>query len=498
MQAIIIGSGHNSLVCACYLASAGWEVTVVEARSQIGGATATEDLAPGFRVSAASYSLSLLDPDIHRDLQLDKHGLEILPKDPQLFVPFPDGSHLFIWRDAVRTRSEIERIHRPDADAYVRYGDFLEYATNLLRQAFTSAGPPTLSELERGLPSDVWRLAVAGSAAELVEHFFESDKMRGTFASQGLVGTRASVDEPGTAWVLTYHAMGGQLVGASGTWAYVKGGMGSVADALSAVARERGVGIRTESAVARVIVEAGRASGVELSDGTQLQADVVVSGAEPKRTFLGLVGEQHLPSDFVEKVNAWRTDGAVVKVNLALSGLPQFSCLPGNGPQHRGTIEVSPSLEYLRKAWSESSGTTMSTHPWMEVFIQSTVDETLAGDAGHVLSAFTQYAPHDLSEWDANVAGDTVIAALDDLAPGTSDLVVARDVLGPKELEDRFGLTGGDIFHGSILPGQCFANRFDYATPLPGLFLCGSGARPGGAVTGIPGRNAARVITRPA
>lgn len=499
-RAIVVGAGHNGLVAACYLARAGLRVTVLERRDVVGGAAVTEELLPGFRVSTASYSLSLLRPDIHADLALARHGLRLYPKDPQMFVPLPDGRGFFVWRDAERTREELARISAADADAYLRWGAFWETAAGLLRPAVEAAEPPSLDELEALLRwrnrDDVWRLAVAGSAAETVETFFASEEIRGAFASQGIIGTFAGVRDPGTAWVMAYHALGGELVGATGTWAYVHGGMGSVGAALAAAAREAGVRIRTGEAVEEILADAGRAHGVRLSGGGSAEADVVLSNADPVRTFLGLVPPGVLDDEFTARVRAWRTPGSVVKVNLALAELPDFTARPGTapGPQHRGTVTLAPSLDALQRAYEQAEAGRVSDEPFMEVFIASVVDATLAPEGRHVLSAFAQYAPPAPRDWDRQAAYDAVVGVLASRAPNLPGAVLAAEVLGPPDLEERFGLTGGNIFHGEILPSQSFGHRFAYRTPLPGLYLCGSGAPPGGGVMGAAGRNAARVV----
>lgn len=494
---IVVGAGHNGLVAACYLARAGQRVKVLERRAVVGGAAVTEELMPGVRVSAASYALSMLRPDVHRDLDLARHGLRFTPKDPQLFVPLPDGRHFFVWRDPARTREELVRISPADADAYGRWGRFWDEAVAQLRPLVEDPDPPPPAEVEAALArrgrSDLWRLAVAGSAAECVEAFFESDEVRGCFATQGIIGTQASPREPGTAWVMAFHALGGELNGAAGTWAWVRGGMGALTAALASAASEAGVEISTECQVETVVVEKGRAAGVVTDRGVVQTAGVVLSNADPKRTFLGLVPEGALDASFRRQVERWRVDGAVVKVNLAVSELPGFAALPGPlGPQHRATTEIAPSIGYLESAAADAAAGRYSRNPFMEVFVQSALDPTLAPDGTHVISAFTQYAP--AGTWVPDEALATVIGTLGRYAPNLPGSVLASQVLGPPELEERFGLTGGDIFHGALMPEQSFGARFACRTPLPGLYLCGSGARPGGCVMGAAGRNAAAVV----
>src|SRR5581483_10548187 len=435
------------------------------------------------RVSTASYSLSLLRPDVHRELDLAAHGLVVMPKDPQMFVPLPDGRHFFVWRDASRTRAELDRIRAGEGDAYARWSAFWDRAVEELRPLVDAPNPPSFERLRGLLPDDVWRFAVAGSAASAVEEFFAAPEVRGAFASQGIIGTWAGVRDQGTAWVMAYHAVGGEVNGASGTWAYVRGGMGSVSSAIAAAARGAGAEIRVNAPVAEILPD----GGVRLESGEVIRARAVLSNAHPLTTHT-LAG--------IEAPSEWKTPGCVLKVNLALRELPDFTALPGTGPQHHGTIEISPSVDYLQTAFDEAARGEPSRRPFMEVFIQSAVDRSLVDGDGHVLSAFTQYVPPVSGDWPAvrEKATQNVIDTLASYAPNIRDAIVARDVLGPPELEERFGLVGGNIFHGEITPEQSFGNRFDYRTPVEGVYLCGSGARPGGGVMGAAGRNAARVV----
>jgi phytoene dehydrogenase-like protein len=494
-DAVIIGSGHNGLIAACYLARAGLKVCVLERREVLGGATVTEELLPGFRVSTASYSFSLFRPDIYRDLDLASHGLTFSPKDPQLFVPLPDGRHFFIWRDGDRTRSEIERIHPPDAEAHRRWGAWWEEAIALLRPLVEDPDPPSLPGVESYLRDlgreDVWRLAVAGSAAEVVEEFFESDELRGCYASQGIVGTWAGARDPGTAWVMAYHFIGGELLGETGTWAYVRGGMGGVSAALASAAESLGVSIRAAAPVSSLLVEGGHVAGVRLESGETVRSGVVLSNAHPVVTFTSLVPSGAIDAAFMDRVRSWQSPGCTVKVNLALEALPEFTALPGSGPQHFGTVEISPSVDYLQRAYLDARHGHASQQPWMEVFIQSATDPTLAPPGKHVLSAFTQYVPPEFTAVHRSQMLTNVLDTLAAYAPNIRDIVLKAEALGPTDLEARFGLAGGNIFHGEILPEQSFGERFEYRTPLAGLYLCGSGARPGGGVMGAAGRNAA-------
>ena len=498
-DAIVIGAGHNGLVAACALAQAGSRVLVVEARDIVGGACVTEEIAPGFRVSTAAYSFSLFRPEIFDALELAKYGLSFYPKEPRMFVPQPGGRHFFVWRDAARTREEIGRINAHDADAYDRWNAFWDDVADVIRPLIL-AEPPSLSALEKQMAdqgrSEMFRLAIAGSAADTVAEFFDSDEVQGAFVGQGVIGTFAGPHDAGTAFVMTYHAFGGELVDGAATWAYVRGGMGAVTQALAARARDLGVEIRTRSPVTSIDVEDGIARGVTLQDGTSLAASTVLSNADPKRTFLSFVPSGTLPDEFVARVRALDTTGSVVKVNLALSELPDFTCLPGVGPQQAGTIELSPSVAALDEAFSDAKEGRVSAHPYMEVYIQSVTDPSLAPEGKHVASCFAQYAPGSvpMDQWETmrGSAGDAVIDQLSSYAPNVKRAIVHRQVLGPADLEARFGLTGGNIFHGEILPGQIFGDRLGARTPIKGLYLCGSGAHPGGGVCGAPGWNAAR------
>lgn len=504
MDVVIVGGGHNGLVAAFYLARAGVRVTLLERRGVVGGACVTEEFHPGFKVSTAAYSLSLLRPDVFEDMRLAERKVVLHPKDPQLFAPLPDGRSLLIWRDEDRSKEEIARISEKDADAYPRWNAFWEEATSVLRPFVEASEPPSLSDLEallgRSGKEEIFELAVAGSVAETTEIFFESDEMRGIFASQGIIGTASSPFAPGTAWVFTYHYLGGEICGATGSWAYVFGGMGSVTSAMAEAARDAGAEIRTEAAVVSIVQEGGRVRGVELADGSLIEAPVVMSNADPVRT-ASLISSG-FPPDYQSRVEGWRFDGCVVKVNLALKELPEFTALPSTngtpGPQHLGTITISPSLEYLDAAHRDSQQGEFSRTPFMEAFLQSSVDPSLAPQGQHVMSAFSQYAPNakGIEDWSRVIADAEarVIDTLNTYAPNLRDAVIASQALGAPELEEKFGLTGGDIFHGAILPEQSFGNRFDYHTPVQGLYLCGSGARPGGGVMGAAGRNAARVV----
>lgn len=508
-DAVIIGAGHNGLTASCYLARAGWKVLVLERRDVVGGAAVTEELIPGFKISTASYSLSLLRPDVYSDLDLARHGLDFYPKQPQLFVPLEDGRHFFIWREAERTAAEIARISPSDSDGYERFGAFWEEAVAILRPFAESEDPPSLEEVEAELSrrgrQDIWRLAVAGSVADCVSKFFTSDELKGTFASQGIIGTMRSVYDEGTAWVMAYHFLGGELNGSTGTWGYVRGGMGGVTQALASAARDLGVEIRTGVEVKGIVTDSSgigaSVTGVETTDGV-FDTRCVLSNAHPAITFGRLCDPESLPATFAEKLAGWQTQGSVVKVNLAMSELPDFLSVPGvvAGPQHTGTWELSPTLGYLDDAFQVAAKGEYPQRPFMEVFTQSASDDSLAPEGQHVVSAFTQYAPAsvDRETWES-MKPDVLAAVLSTMAiyaPNIPGAVIYSEVLGPHDLEERFSLVGGNIFHGEITPEQSFGERFSYRSPIDGLYLCGSGASPGGGVMAAAGRNAARVAIK--
>ncbi len=500
---VVIGAGHNGLVAAAYLARAGRSVLVLERRRVVGGACVTEEPFPGFRVSTAAYSISLLQRRIVAELGLEELGLSCYAKDPGMFLPLPDGRYLILWRDMAAAQREIAKFSERDAAAYPAFESFWERVGALLRPQLLKPPEPRERTLA-GLSSDDARIlekVLDLSVADLLDQFFESDIIKGAFATQGVIGTMAGPHTPGTAYVMAHHYMGGLFEGA-GVWGYVKGGMGSVTAALARSAENAGAVIRVQAEVAGIKTRSGRAAGVELTGGAVIECGAVFSNADPKRTFLGLVDRGDLPQDFVREVENIRTDGSVMKINCALSELPDYLALPGvaPGPQHAGTVDICPSLDYLEAAFQDAQAGEPSRSPFMEVYIQSATDGSLAPPGMHSMSIFAQHAPYDLAygDWQdrREEVADNVIDTLAEYAPNVKRAIVGRQVLSPVDLERRFGLTGGNIFHGEILPGQLFSDRpvpgwADYATLLQGLYLCGSGAHPGGGVTGAPGYNAA-------
>ena len=510
-DAIIIGAGHNGLVAACYLGKAGKRVLVVERYHTVGGAAITEEIHPGFRVSVASYSCSLLRPEIIRDLRLADYGFAVYAKQPSYFMPFPDGQHLFLYADSrERSKAEIRRFSSHDAEAYDRWEDFWDRVCDVIEPTLMQP-PITLGQLadrfDQAGRADDFRRVMLLSTTDLLNEFFESEYVKATMAPQSLIGTAGGPMTPGTPYVWLYHAIG-RAIGARGVWGYVRGGMGAITQALAAAARDLGVEIQTSAPVAEVIVEDRAAAGVALENGAEYRARTVLSNADPKRTFLGLCPRTALPADFVTAIEKnYRCAGPVYKLNLALHELPRYTSAPADIPPEtlcRATVDIAPTVAYLERAWDDCKHGQPSREPFIEIYTQSPTDPTMAPAGKHILSCFCQYAPYEPEgrSWDDGLReefADRVLAKLAEYAPNMRDAVIARQMLSPVDLERRFALTGGHIFHGEITPDQSFnlrplAGHADYRTPLPGLYLCGSGAHPGGGVTGIPGHNAAQVV----
>ncbi len=491
-------------MCGSYLAQKGLKVLIVERSDRIGGACVTEELFPGFRISTASYSLSLLLPQIVSDLGLE---LDVRIKDPELFAPYEGGGGLVLWRDARKRAEAIAQVSQADAEAYPRWESMWEDAARRLRPLLTY--PATRKQALRAFRhpdyEKFFKKTVDTSIAELCEEFFESELMRGLMASQGIIGTAAGPRTPGTSYVYLHHAFG-EAAGESGAWGFVRGGMGAITAALADVFRGLGGEIRTEAEVASVKVDSHRrAAGVVLASGDEVDSPTVLSNATPHAT-LTLLDDAQLPREFVEDIELLPAQGTVVKVNCALGALPRFTKMGDAtepGPEHLGTITISPSIDYLEDAARAAAEGRPSPEMFCEAWIQTASEPELAPEGKHTLSVFAQYAPYDLAEgsWAEHreEIGDMVIATLERYAPGLSDLIEGRLVLGPPDLEERFGLTGGNIFHGEILPDWLFEKRpvntwHRYRTPLPGFYMCGSGTHPGGGVCGAPGRNAARAV----
>ena len=520
-DAIIIGAGHNGLVTAAYLARAGRQVLVLERRDMVGGCAVTEELWPGYRVSTGAYLVSLLQDRIVRELELERFGYRVDAKDPAFFSAFPDGRHFFMWQDRARTLAEIAKFSRHDAEVYAAYEDQLERIARVIEDLLLITPPPfpprgpldfldylKLAGRMRSLRSkDLVALVkiFTQSAAELLDEWFESDEVKVTLATDGVIGANGGPRSPGTAYILLHHSMGG-VGGHRGLWGFVRGGMGAVAEAIAASARAKGAAVRTHAAVDRVLVRDGRAFAVVLANGEEIEATIIASNLDPKATFLRLIEESALEPDFVSTVRRFRSEGTSAKINLALTGLPEFTAFPATpGPHHRATMHICPSIEYVEHAWDDAKYGRPSERPLLELTIPTMYDASLAPPGRHIMGIFLQYAPYTLREgaWDElrESFGDHAIALIEEYVPNIRSIIEHREVLTPLDLERRFGITGGNIFHGEMSLDQMFVMRpvagwARYRTPIQGLYLCGSGAHPGGGVMGAAGYNCAREILK--
>ena len=518
-DAIVIGAGHNGLVNAAYLARAGKKVLVLERRHVIGGATVTEEVLPGFKFSVFSYVVSLLRPEIVRDLNLPQHGLTILPLESTL-TPLPGGDHLYRDEDHFRTMRDIARFSPRDADAYEDYSRtmyFMAKAVKIIMDIVppdpTSLRPAELRKLARlakhflGLPEDQFYTLVrlmTMSSAEFLERWFESEPLKGTLCASGVIGTYLGPRSPGTAYVLLHHYMG-EIDGAYRAWGFAKGGTGGIARAIARAAQSFGAEIRTEAPVSSVIVRGGKAAGVALENGDEIGASLVVSSLDPKQTFLKLVDPQLLPDELLADVRKYNIRGSSGKVNLALAAAPEFACMPGVGPHLRGAISISPSVDYIERAFDDAKYGDFSRHPYIDIVIPSMIDPDMAPPGRHVMSCFVQYAPYQLrsGDWEGQreAFGDCVVDTLAEYIPNLKDIILHRQVLTPWDMEQVVGLSQGNIFHGELSLSQLFFLRpapgyAGYRTPVPNYYQCGSGTHPGGGISGAPGRLAALEIIK--
>jgi phytoene dehydrogenase-like protein len=517
-DAVIIGGGHNGLTTAAYLARAGWSVLVLERRHKIGGATTTEEIIPGFRFSVLSYVVSLLRPEIIRELELPKHGLEILPLDGT-FTPLPDD---YLWRrdDHALTMREIRRWSKNDADAYEEYGRLMAEMARFIKPILGIVPPDPTSLDPRGWPPvasllrDFGRLpraqqqAFVGlmtmSASDFLDQWFETQPLKATMSASGIIGTFLGVKSPGTAYVLLHHYMG-EIDGAFRAWGIPKGGTGGVADAIASAALSYGVEIRMNAPVGKVLTTGDRATGVILESGEEIAAGTVVSAVDVRRTFLQLLDEDQLPPDLVAEVKGFKFRGSSGKVNLALDGLPSFSALPGYGEHLRGAMSMSPSIDYMERAYDDAKYGRFSRKPYIDMIIPTLVDPGMAPPGKHVMSCFVQYAPYHLAEgtWDdqREAFGDAVIDAIATVAPNIRDIIVGRQVVTPLDMERTYGLTEGNIFHGELSLEQLFFSRpipgwARYRTPIRDYWMAGSSTHPGGGIMAANGRLAALEILR--
>ena len=516
---VIIGGGHNGLVTAFYLAKAGYKPLVLERRAQTGGAAITEEFHPGFKCSTLAHSAGPLRPEIIRDLQLEKHGLKLIKPEVSIASLSPDGRALVLYDDAKKSAEEIGKFSTKDAAKYFEFQQSLQKIGKAI-QAALALTPPNIDNPSR---SDLWGMLQTGRAirnlgkrdmyrllrwgpmavADLVAEYFETELLRATVAARGIFGTFLGPWSAGTSLVLLIRAAG-DAHPAGSAW-FAEGGMGAITQAMTSAAKQAGAEIRTGVEVNEIRVKNGAAVGVVLSSGEEINARAVISNADPKRTLLKLIDPRYLSPDFVMKLRHYRTPGTVAKVNLALSGLPNFKALPGNTLALSGRIHIGPEIDYLERAFDESKYGEFSKHPYLEVAIPSLSDPSLAPPGKHVMSIYMQYAPFKLknSDWDKQRVplGDTVVKTLTQYAPNLPEMILSHQIITPQDLEDTYGLTGGHIFHGELALDQFFTMRplldwARYRTPIASLYLCGSGTHPGAGLTGGCGANAAREILK--
>ncbi|MEZ6140656.1 MAG: NAD(P)/FAD-dependent oxidoreductase [Zavarzinella sp.] len=520
-DAIIIGGGHNGLVTAAYLAKAGKKVLVLEKREMLGGCCVTEELWPGYHVSTAAYVNSLLRPEIIRDLELKKHGFEMLPRSPSSFTPFPDGRYLMMGPDKEMTHREIAKFSAKDAEALPKYEEMLMRVADVIEPLLTEIPPDPLGGFR-----DLWKLGtlglkmrklgqqtiqeavevLTGAATPILDRWFESDQLKVTLATDAVIGAFAPPSHPGTAYVLFHHVMG-ECDGARGVWGYVRGGMGQISNSIAAAARSYGAEIRTNASVGKILTRNGSTYGVVLQDGTELLANQVASSVDCHLTFEKFMDAADLPADFLATVRQIDYNSATLKINVALSEPPQFKCLPGSGvgPQHHGTMHICPTMEYIERAYDDAKYGKPSANPMLECTMATAVDNTLAPAGKHILSMFIQYAPYHLkdSTWDMEREkfADRCFDILNEYAPNFKASVIDRQILTPVDLERVYGITGGNIFQGAMSLSNMYSMRpvggyAKYKTPIQGLYLCGAAAHPGGGVLGACGWNAAKVMLK--
>lgn len=523
-DALIIGGGHNGLVCGFYLAAAGLKTLILERRELVGGAAVTEEFHPGFRNSVAAYTVSLLNPKIIRELELARHGLQIVPRRMDNFLPLDDGRYLALGPG--RTKNEVAKFSARDAERLDAYGARLEALADLLRDLVLETPPNVEADLfgslrqlvkAGGLANRLRKIGLekerdlldifTASAGDFLDHWFESAPIKAAYGFDGIVGNYASPYAPGSAYVLLHHCFG-EVNGARGRWGHAIGGMGAITQAMAKAAREKGAEIRVATAVKEVIVENGRAVGVVTEQGETIRTKAVIANVNPKLLYQSLIDQTALPASFNDRIARWRCGSGTFRMNVALSELPDFAALPGKAlsDHHTAGIIVAPSLAYMEQAYFDARTFGWAKKPVVEMVISSTLDPTLAPEGRYVASLFCQHVAPQLpsgASWDAHreEVADLMIATVDAYAPNFKASVIARQIMSPLDLERTFGLIGGDIFHGALDLGQMFSARpmlghADYRGPLKGLYMCGAGTHPGGGVTGAPGHNAAREILR--
>jgi phytoene dehydrogenase-like protein len=521
-DAIVIGAGHNGLTAAAYLARAGLSTLVLERREIVGGCCVTEEIAPGCRVSTTSYIASMLRPEVISELQLPKYGLRMVPCDPAIQVPFPDGQVVPWWADRERARQEFAKISAKDAARFVQVDDQLKKLARYLQPFFMEPPPEIGTSSVQGW-SDLFRTGkrfkgisnaeiaqlvsfLTGSLGEFLDQNYESDKIKTMFLANNVYGKHGGPYQPGTAIGLLFHLLSGGEQELQGFYGHVMGGMGAITQAMAAAGKDLGVEIRTGTSVANVDVRDGRARSVVMEDGTEVRARMVLSNADPKRTFLKMVDAKELPEDFLAAVRGIKMAGPCAKVNFVLSEEPRFT---GTSPQatalERTFYTLVPSLEFAERCYDIAKFGEIPEQLWVDCVVSSNADDSLAPAGKHILTCFVQYVPYHLrhGNWDEKreLLGDRVVKKIAEYAPNVPSAIVARQVLTPLDLERTYGLTEGNIFHGDLRLEQLFFMRpvpgwSQYRTPIDGLYLCGAGAHPGGGVTGAPGRNAAHQALR--
>ena len=517
---IVIGGGHNGLVNAAYLARAGKKVLVLERRHVLGGAAVTEEIFPGFKFSVCSYVVSLLRPEIIRDLDLPRHGLEILPLDGT-FTPMPNGDYLWRVNDHGKTHREIARHSKLDAEAYDEFGKSMQAMCRFVKPILSMV-PPDPATLN---PKELMKLLFLGrrfqdmtsedkynqvqlmtmSAIDFLDQWFETDVLKATMSASGIIGTFLGVRSPGTAYVLLHHYMG-EIDGAFRSWGFARGGTGAISNAIADAAVEAGVEIRKQAPIAQIIIKNGSAKGVVLANGDEIHADIVSSSVDPRMTFVKLIEKGNLPDDFLEEINRYKFRGSSGKVNLALDALPNFKAIPGPGAHLRGAISISPSVEYMERAYDDAKYGNFARRPYIDMVIPTLTDPSVAPPGKHIMSCFVQYAPYKLRpglNWDdqKEAFGDTVINTIAEYAPNIKDIILHRQVVTPLDLERDFGLSEGNIFQGELSLEQLFFLRpvpgyAAFRTPIKNLYMCGSATHPGGGIMGAPGRLAAVEILK--
>src|SRR5262244_3406614 len=519
---VVIGGGHNGLVNAAYLAKAGKKVCVLERRHVLGGAAVTEEIVPGFLFSECSYVVSLLRPEIIRELDLPRHGLEILPLDGT-FSPMLNGDYLWRVNDHAKTQREIRRHSRLDAEAYDEFSKmmtpmcrFVKPMLSMIPPDPTTLNPKDLKQLHfmlqrfRELSSDERYTLVqlmTMSSADFLDQWFETDVLKATMSASGIIGTFLGIRSPGTAYVLLHHYMG-EIDGAFRSWGFSRGGTGAISNAIAEAAREAGAEIRTQAPIAKIIVKNNRAQGVALENGDEIYGDVISSSVDPRLTFIKFLEEKQLPGEFLEDVRRYKFRGSSGKVNIALDALPDFKCLPGQGHHLRGAISISPSVEYMERAYDDAKYGRYSRRPYIDIVIPSLTDPSVAQPGKHVMSCFVQYAPYKLKpdlNWDdqKEAFGNNVIDTIAEYAPNLRDIILHKQVVTPLDLEREWGLSEGNIFQGELSLEQLFFLRpvpgyAQFRTPIKNLYMCGSATHPGGGIMGAPGRLAALEILKDA